>query len=59
MITLSDSCRDNSLHFSQKHLKHVRTVHRTMHEFSAANDWNTLQKSLKLESTVPLITFKS
>jgi len=28
-------------------------------QFSAANDWNTLQKSLKLESTVPLITFKS
>jgi hypothetical protein len=28
-------------------------------QFSAVNDWNTLQKSLKLESIVPFFTFKS
>lgn len=28
-------------------------------QFSAANDWNNLQKSLKLESFIPIITFKA
>lgn len=31
---------------------------RSSFKFSAANDWNTLQKSLKLESTVSITTFK-
>jgi hypothetical protein len=27
-------------------------------QFSAANDWNELQKSLKLETLIPLTSFK-